>query len=584
MAEVRGRVRSAGGALLLVVVALAAFACKKTPASESEESPTERKAAVEAAAAAASRIELIISYGSEKKSWMEASLKLFNDGGPHLANGRAVHAVGKAMGSGEGVTAILAGADDKAAAGLPHVFSPASGAYLTLLNDAWQSRPGNLKPVAQAGDPLVLSPLVIGMWKPMAEALGWPGRQLGWADILKVARNPKGWGAYDRPEWGEFKLGHTSPEFSTSGLLSIIAIAAAAKASGDAAVKLDAAAVADPKVKAFLTSVEDSVVHYGKSTGFFADKMLDRGPTYLSAAVLYENLVIESYARAKPPELPMVAIYPVEGTFWADHPFAVLDAPWVSAEHKEAAALLQQFLRAKPQQLAAVALGFRAADPSIPIAAPIDEAHGVDPKQPQNLLDVPDAATLKALVELWRTTKKAADVLLVFDKSGSMAGQPMEEAKRGAKAFLEGLDPRDQVTLLFFDSKVYPPVGPISAGVGRADLEKRIDGVIASGGTALYEAIAAGVATMTKANGAGHRIRAVVAMTDGRDENSKLTQAELEKRIGGEESKIAVFTVAYGDSADTDVLTSIANSANGAFARGDVASIIQVFRDLAAYF
>jgi Ca-activated chloride channel homolog len=316
--------------------------------------------------------------------------------------------------------------------------------------------------------------------------------------------------------------------------------------------------------------------------------MLERGPSYLSAAVLYENLVIESYNRAKPSELPLVALYPVEGTFWADHPFAVLDAPWVDAEHKAAAALLQTSLRTKPAQLRAVELGFRAADPSIPISAPIDAAHGVDPKQPQNLLDVPDAPTLKALVELWRTTKKAADVVLVFDKSGSMAGQPLAEAKQGAKAFLAGLDPRDRVTLLFFDGRVYPPIGPVEIGANLKQLSDRLDGVIASGGTALYDAIAAAVAQLRKAGAASHRIRAVVAMTDGRDESSALTQAALEQRIGGEEAgkgaNVAVFTVAYGDHADPGVLNAIADAGRGGFARGDVASIIQVFRDLAAYF
>lgn len=524
-------------------------------------------------------LELLVSYGSEKKTWLEAELARWNESAPKLASGRAVRAVGKAVGSGEGVASILEGT------GQPHVFSPASGAYLSLLNDAWQRRPGNLKPIAQTSEPLVLSPLVIAMWKPMAEALGWPARQLGWADILKVARDRDGWSTYGRPEWGELKLGHTSPELSTSGLLSVLAMASAARTKDGPAARLTAADVADPAVRTFVAAVQDAVVHYGKSTGFFADKMLDRGPSYLSAAVLYENLVIESYGRATPAPLPLVAIYPVEGTFWADHPFAVLEAPWVSAEHKEAAAALQQFLRARPQQERAVALGFRAADPAIPITAPIDDAHGCDPKQPQNLLDVPDAATLEALIALWRTTKKAADVVLVFDKSGSMQGRPMEEAKRGAKAFLAGLDPRDRVTLQFFDSRIYPPVGPLEVGKGRQALEDRIDGAIPSGGTALYDAISAGAAQLRKGGKeASHRIRAVVAMTDGKDESSKLTQEAVQRGLGGEQSEVIVFTVGYGDNVDTGVLTAIANAGNGGFARGDVASIIQVFRDMAAYF
>lgn len=584
----RGRVLSSIAAIALLTL-LSLGACKKRVEEQSSRATGTAVSSSGTAADEANVLELTLSYGSEKKTWLEAELKAWNESAPKLADGRRVRAVGKAKGSGEGVAEILDGTAQ------PHVFSPASGAYLSLLNDAWQRRPGNLKPIAAAGEPLVLSPLVIAMWKPMAEALGWPQKQLGWADILKVARDKNGWGTYGRPEWGELKLGHTSPELSTSGLLSVLAMAAAAKTAqaaqaGAAPLRtLTAADLAEPAVKKFLGEVQDAVVHYGKSTGFFADKMLDRGPSYLSAAVLYENLVIESYGRATPAPMPLVSIYPVEGTFWADHPFAILDAPWVTAEHKVAAALLQKFLRDRPQQERAVALGFRAADPAIPITAPIDEAHGCDPKQPQNLLDVPDAPTLEALIALWRETKKASDVVLVFDKSGSMIGQPLAEAKQGAKAFLGSLDPRDRVTLLFFDSKIYPPVGPLEVGKARKDLEDRIDGVIASGGTALYDAVAAAVELMRKPDRkASQRIRAVVAMTDGKDENSKLTQEVVVKSLSAgearEQSDVIVFTVAYGGAADDSILESIANAGNGGFARGDVASIIQVFRDMAAYF
>ena len=57
----------------------------------------------------------------------------------------------------------------------------------------------------------------------MAEALGWPGKRLGWRDLLKVNAGGEGWGRLGRPEWGAFKLGHTHPEYSNSGLLSVLA-------------------------------------------------------------------------------------------------------------------------------------------------------------------------------------------------------------------------------------------------------------------------------------------------------------------------------------------------------------------------
>ena len=78
--------------------------------------------------------------------------------------------------------------------------------------------------------------------------------------------------------------------------------------------------VGDPKVGEFLSDIEKGVVHYGSSTGFFGRKMFERGPQFLSAAVMYENMVVESYggvggvtdANYSLP-FPVVAIYPSEG-------------------------------------------------------------------------------------------------------------------------------------------------------------------------------------------------------------------------------------------------------------------------------
>jgi Ca-activated chloride channel family protein len=521
-------------------------------------------------------LTLRVDYSSEKKTWMEAAVQAFEATDPHTKSGRRIAVEATAMGSGEAVAAIVSGERK------PHVFSPASGAYVSLLDEQWLSQPGHTAQIAPTGDALVLSPVVIAMWKPMAEALGWPKKALGWKDLLAIHADKNGWGTYGHPEWGRFKLGHTHPGLSNSGLLAVLAeaYAGAGKTRGLTSADLDAA-----PTRQFLTDVESSLVHYGKSTGFFADKMLERGPGYISAAVLYENLVVES--RGKPSDLPLVAIYPVEGTFWSDHPWSVLDAEWVGPEEREAAGALATFLKSKPEQEAAMALGFRPADPSIPMGAPLDEAHGVDPKQPQTLLEVPDAATLTHLVAVWEETKRASEVTLVFDKSGSMRGDPLAQAKQGAHAFVEGLGPRDRLSVAFFDNNVYPgtPVQSLD-DAGRAALGARIDDAIASGGTALYDAVAAAwEGSVTRDDADPTPIRAVVVMTDGRDESSHLGLPDLLGRLGGERgADVKVFTIAYGSDAAPEVLAQIAEAGRGSTAKGDTATIAAVFRDMAAFF
>ena len=129
-------------------------------------------------APASDGVTLTLVYGSEKKTWIEEEAKAFEASGAKTAKGQNIHVDAKAMGSGEALTAIVE-QTTKA-----DIFSPASSVYLSLLNDKWQAG-GNAKPVVGKGEPLVLSPVVIAMWKPMATALGWPKKQ------LSVERSPQ---------------------------------------------------------------------------------------------------------------------------------------------------------------------------------------------------------------------------------------------------------------------------------------------------------------------------------------------------------------------------------------------------------
>src|SRR5262249_50596565 len=155
-------------------------------------------------------------------------------------------------------------------------------------------------------------------------------RPVGWSDVLALASDNNGWASRGHAEWGRFRFGHTHPLYSNSGLISILAevYAGSGKVAG-----LTLPEVTDSKVAAFVSQIENSVVHYGSSTGFFGRKMFDNGPEYLSAAVLYENMVIEANTAPSKPVLPVVAIYPKEGTFWSDHPAGIVQRPWVTDAH-----------------------------------------------------------------------------------------------------------------------------------------------------------------------------------------------------------------------------------------------------------
>jgi Ca-activated chloride channel homolog len=528
-----------------------------------------------AAAPAPDEIRLLFSYGSEKQKWIEDVTAAFNQSGAKTSGGKRITVQAIPKGSGECIDDLTSGREHD------DLISPASNIFIKLGNA--QSRASTGKDMIGNTQNLVLSPVVIAIWKPMAEAIGWGKKPVGWADILALAHDKKGWSTYGYPQWGSFKFGHTHPAYSNSGILSLIAenYAAVDKVRG-----LTVADAESPKTRAFVNGIEDSVVHYGSSTGFFGRKLFDSGPEYLSAAVLYESMVVESYSNAKSMPFPVVAIYPKEGTFWSDHPIGIVDRDWVTPDRREAAQIYINYLLAAPQQKKALAYGFRPGSPDVPVGAPIDADHGVDPKQPVTTLEVPSSEVINAIQQQWnRVEKKPADIALVLDTSGSMQDEEkMPNAKAGAKQLVSLLSDKDEFSLISFsDAATWASTDqPLSAS--RKPSTDGIDSLFAGGGTALYDAIDAAYSHLQQ-RPADH-IRAIVVLTDGEDNRSNLHLQDLLSRIraDAETHTIRIYTIAYGSDARRDVLEQIAAATQGKSYTGTPKNIVEVFRDISTFF
>jgi Ca-activated chloride channel family protein len=553
--------------LLLPLLCFGLGSCQKQPSSKQESASGEQ--------APRGSLELVFPYGSEKEKWITDVTRDFNQRNFKTQSGKAIYVRALPMGSGETIDNILSGRLQA------HLASPASAAFIKLGNADSRSKTG--KDLIASTDNLVLSPVVIAMWKPMAEALGWGKKPLGWADILALSRNEKGWQAYGYPQWGKFKFGHTHPEYSNSGLISLFAEAYAA--SGKTS-NLTLADLNKPHFIQFLGGVEQSVVHYGSSTGFFGRKMFANGPEYLSAAVLYESMVVESYSESNL-AFPVVAIYPKEGTFWSDHPVGVVERDWVTPEHREAAKVYIQFLLARPQQVKAMEYGFRPALVDLPLAAPLDAAHGMDPQEPKTTLEVPSTDVINAILQVWRTQKKHSNVVLVLDTSGSMNEEgKIQNAREGAKQLVQLLDDGDTFSFLPFSSELHWAQQNASVKDERSKLNSQIDSLFAGGGTALYDAIDAAYQHLATSGAGDSKIQAVVVLTDGEDTESHMKLDELMQRIqyNGETRAIHIFTIAYGRDARKDILQKIADATQAKFYAGTPQNIVEVFRDISTFF
>lgn len=526
------------------------------------------------------QVTVSIVYGSEKKEWLEPLVQQFNEERHETADGKTIVVEVTAIGSIESVRGIIDGTLQ------PTVWSPASSIYIPVANAEWKNTHADDLVTGTPND-LVLSPVVIAMWRPMAQALGWPDKALGWEDIAQLAISEEGWTAYGHPEWGRFKFGHTHPAYSNSGITSIIAetYAGLGKQRG-----LTEADLQSPELIEFMTGVESSIIHYGTSTGFFAERMFERGPSYLSAAVLYENLIVAQETKrisGASSQIPVVAIYPKEGTFWSNHPYAILNAPWVTPEQKEAAQLFETFLLDKPQQLKALEFGFRPADPSIPLTAPLDAEHGVDITQPQTILEVPSASIITGIEDMWHTTKKPVDLIVVMDISGSMRGDKITTARSSLIQFIQKLDDRDRLRIDLFNDQIatLTPLTPI--GEKRQQVMDSVSGIFEQNNTSLYDATLKAYQDLLVEGDLNH-IRAIVVLSDGDDTASIATLDEVIQKIQASEEEggnaIKVFTIAFGEDASADILKQIAEPSGGKQYDSSPETIQKIYDEIATFF
>jgi Ca-activated chloride channel homolog len=548
----------------------------------------------------ADAIQISIVYAPESDLYLASAIVQFNQAyaegrnpltGQALAAGeKPIYITGKTGSSGtvmQGiVNAILA--PNNANVERPTIYAPSVSHWLALAN-------------YQAGRDLfdlnnspatALAPVVMAIWESRLEALkrANPGEEIGWKHLLEVINNPKGWEAYGFTGRQTVYYGHTDPYISSTGLSTLIAefYASAFYNAGIPVRRLSLNEVRNAKVQEGVRAIESLIKHYSRRTTEFKE-YIAQGPDYLDFVALEENDLIyinQGKTSYRPPER-LVALYPAEGTFWHEHPFAIPNTDWVTPEQREAAKVFTQFILSAPIQQTVLTSGFRPANPDVPLGYPIVQELGVDPNQPKTVLEVPDPAVVAEIQQSWSFVKKQADIWLVIDISGSMRdNDKIGQARKAALAFLDGVERQSRIGLIVFAEKPQVIVTLDDYEKNKPRLTEAIQGLTAGGGTALYDALLASLSEFDVAGDAG-RIRAVVVLSDGQDTESISKLNDVNRAVAGsreDNNPVIVIAVAYGQDADVQSLNSIARASSTKVQSGDPKDIQAVLQVISSYF
>lgn len=163
-----------------------------------------------------------------------------------------------------------------------------------------------------------------------------------------------------------------------------------------------------------------------------------------------------------------------------------------------------------------------------------------------------------------KTKQKRAPVNLaiVLDKSGSMSGEKITQARRAAIDAIELLGSDDIISIVTYDTTVSVLV-PATKMTDREMIVKAINSIQASGNTALFAGVSKGAAEIRKFLDK-ERVNRIVLLSDGLANSGPSTPGEL-GALGASllKENISVSTLGLGLSYNEDLMVRLASKSGG---------------------
>jgi len=154
------------------------------------------------------------------------------------------------------------------------------------------------------------------------------------------------------------------------------------------------------------------------------------------------------------------------------------------------------------------------------------------------------------------------NVCIAIDRSGSMSGEKMENARRGALSAVGKLRDGDIVSVVAYD-EVVRVVVPAARAVNRTALQAGINALQPGGDTALFAGVVK-CATEVRKFASKNRVNRIVLLSDGMANVGPSSPAEL-GTLGGELAAegISVATVGLGADYNEDLMAELAVRSDG---------------------
>ncbi|MEM7603024.1 MAG: VWA domain-containing protein [Verrucomicrobiota bacterium] len=172
------------------------------------------------------------------------------------------------------------------------------------------------------------------------------------------------------------------------------------------------------------------------------------------------------------------------------------------------------------------------------------------------------------------------NLAIVLDRSGSMSGGKLEQAKQAAEMLVDQLGPKDVLSLVVYESevKVVLPAGKI--GKRHSEIKRLIRRIQTGGSTALYGGVEKGGKELSEFL-SKERINRVMLLSDGIANVGPSSNREI-ARLGSQLAKggMPVTTIGLGADYNETLMTALAEASDANYYYvADVETLPDVFRN-----
>lgn len=424
---------------------------------------------------------------------------------------------------------------------------------------------------------IMRSPVVLGLKKSLAQQLGWDKREVKTQDILDAA------------EQKHFRLAMTSATQSNSGASAYLGFLYAMAGYPDT---LTMQHVQDPAVREKVKRLLSTTNRSSGSSGWLKEALVEH-PDRFDAMFNYEALVIEANQQlVRQGQEPLYAIYPQDGLSVADSPLGFVDKGDKARE--ELFLKLQKHLLSAEVQKQIEAMGRRTGLLGMTVSNP-DKAiwnpdWGINTDKTIASIPTPQQAVIEEAFNIYQTDlRKPSLTVWVLDVSGSMAGDGIRDLKQAMATLLDPVQAnqhllqtgaKDVTIIIPFNSSVQA-VWKVEGNEPAQLLAalNNVQSLQAEGGTNLYAGLVTALQQLHLYQADGtlwNYLPAIVAMTDGRSDDSNLFAFQEALRTLPFAGDVPIHAIAFGD-ADSGQMQALTAQSVGRFFQtsGDLPGVLR---------